>query len=275
MHISLPILAGHVIMGTDAPESMGFKLNQGNSVYINLEPDTRAETDRLFKALAEGGTVEMQLAEQFWGDYFGSLKDKFGTQWMFNCRSKTSGADPGPERFTEPKRRFAEFARAPTCRRRPAAASVRSHPSRKTPMSTVLPASAPATIAAAPPRTRSTTSQFLETAGRWTNRLVGGAALAQFYSAGLAVFGVASFSAHQRVGWLVQLTSLLTMVLLLAARVPFRVSRLAILLFFLGVLQPVLAFAVRATAPWLSALHPVNGVVMLAVCLLLERRLRR
>lgn len=89
MHIALPILAGHMIMGTDAPESMGFTLAQGNNVYINLEPDTRAETDRLFNALGEGGKVEMPLAEQFWGDYFGSLKDKFGTQWMFNCRSKT------------------------------------------------------------------------------------------------------------------------------------------------------------------------------------------
>lgn len=89
MHITLPILAGHHIMGTDAPESMGFKLQQGNNVYINLEPDTRAETDRLFNALADGGTVEMALAEQFWGDYYGSLKDRFGVQWMFNCRSKT------------------------------------------------------------------------------------------------------------------------------------------------------------------------------------------
>ena len=89
MHITLPILAGHMIMGTDAPESMGFKLNPGNNVYINLEPDTRGETDRLFKALSGGGQVEMALAEQFWGDYYGSLKDKFGVQWMFNCRSKT------------------------------------------------------------------------------------------------------------------------------------------------------------------------------------------
>ena len=89
MHCSLPILAGHLIMGTDAPESMGFHLKQGNNVYINLEPDTRTETDRLFKALGEGGTVEMALQEQFWGDYYGSLKDRFGVQWMFNCRSKT------------------------------------------------------------------------------------------------------------------------------------------------------------------------------------------
>jgi PhnB protein len=89
MHVALPILGGHVLMGTDAPESMGFTVSQGNNVYINLEPDTRAETDKLFAALAEGGKVEMPLAEMFWGDYFGSLKDKFGVQWMFNCQSKT------------------------------------------------------------------------------------------------------------------------------------------------------------------------------------------
>ena len=89
MHMALPILGGHMIMGTDAPESMGFKLVQGNNVYINLSPDTRAETDRLFKALADGGRVEMALAEQFWGDYYGSLCDRFGVQWMFNCSSKT------------------------------------------------------------------------------------------------------------------------------------------------------------------------------------------
>ncbi len=53
MHISLPILGGHMLMGTDAPESMGFKVNQGNNVYINLEPDSREETSRLFKALSE------------------------------------------------------------------------------------------------------------------------------------------------------------------------------------------------------------------------------
>jgi PhnB protein len=88
MHVALPILAGHVLMGTDAPESMNFKVRSGNNVYINLEPDTRAETEELFKALSEGGKVEMPLQEMFWGDYFGSLTDKFGVQWMFNCASK-------------------------------------------------------------------------------------------------------------------------------------------------------------------------------------------
>ncbi len=89
MHVELPILAGHVLMGTDAPESMGFKLVTGTAMYINLEPDTRAETERLFNGLADGGTVEMPLQEMFWGAYFGSLRDRFGVQWMLNCASKT------------------------------------------------------------------------------------------------------------------------------------------------------------------------------------------
>jgi PhnB protein len=88
MHVGLPILAGHMLMGTDAPESMGFKVNQGNNVYINLEPDTRAEADRLFGALSAGGKVEMAMQDMFWGDYFGSCVDKFGVQWMVNTSSK-------------------------------------------------------------------------------------------------------------------------------------------------------------------------------------------
>jgi PhnB protein len=84
MHVALPILGGHLLMGTDAPESMGFKLNMGNNVHISLAPDSREEADRLFNALSEGGTVEMPMADQFWGDYFGSLVDKFGVQWMIN-----------------------------------------------------------------------------------------------------------------------------------------------------------------------------------------------
>ncbi len=84
MHVSLPILGGHVLMGTDAPESMGFQLKQGNNVYINLEPDTKEDADRLFGLLSAGGEVEQPMQEMFWGAYYGSCKDKFGVQWMFN-----------------------------------------------------------------------------------------------------------------------------------------------------------------------------------------------
>jgi PhnB protein len=39
-------------------------------------------------ALAEGGTIEAGLKKMFRGDYYGSLKDKFGVQWMLNCTEK-------------------------------------------------------------------------------------------------------------------------------------------------------------------------------------------
>jgi len=89
MHVELPILGGHVLMGTDAPESMGFTVKYGNAIYLNLEPDTRSETRRLFDALAKDGTVETPLQDMFWGAYWGCVKDQFGVNWMFNCVSKT------------------------------------------------------------------------------------------------------------------------------------------------------------------------------------------
>jgi PhnB protein len=88
MHIELPITGGHILMGTDAPEQMGFTVNFGNNVHINLETDTRAETKRLFDALSAGGKVSSELQDMFWGAYFGSCTDKYGVQWMFNCNEK-------------------------------------------------------------------------------------------------------------------------------------------------------------------------------------------
>lgn len=85
MHIELPILGGHLLMGTDAPESMGFQLNMGNNSHICLDIDTREETKKLFEALSAGGQVTMPLDDMFWGAYYGSFTDKFGVNWMVNC----------------------------------------------------------------------------------------------------------------------------------------------------------------------------------------------
>ena len=88
MHVELPLPGGHVLMGTDAPASMGFALTAGNNVHINLEPDTRAEADHLFNGLAAGGKVDTPLQDMFWGAYYGSLTDRFGIHWMVNCAAK-------------------------------------------------------------------------------------------------------------------------------------------------------------------------------------------
>ncbi len=89
MHIELPTLGDHSLMGTDALESMGHTLTFGNNFSINLEPDTRAEADRLYAGLVEGGEATTPLTDMFWGSYFGLLTDRFGVQWMFNCAENT------------------------------------------------------------------------------------------------------------------------------------------------------------------------------------------
>jgi PhnB protein len=84
MHIGLPIGNDQMLMGTDALESLGHKLVQGNNVHISIHPDSKEEADRLFAGLSEGGKIEMQMANQPWGDYYGSFQDKFGVHWMIN-----------------------------------------------------------------------------------------------------------------------------------------------------------------------------------------------
>jgi PhnB protein len=83
MHICLPILGGTNIMGTDMLESMGHKLVIGNNTTINLEPDSKEETDRLYNLLSQGATDCAPMTQQFWG-YWGCCLDRFGIRWMFN-----------------------------------------------------------------------------------------------------------------------------------------------------------------------------------------------
>jgi PhnB protein len=75
---------GHVIMATDALASMGHKMEYGMNMHINLVPSSRAETERIFSELSEGGTIRMPLMEMFWGSLFASFVDKYGINWMLN-----------------------------------------------------------------------------------------------------------------------------------------------------------------------------------------------
>jgi len=83
MHIALPI-GNDVLMASDCVPSMGHVLKVGNNNYISVFPESREEAEKLFNGLSDGGTVEMPLQDQFWGDYFGSFRDKFGVGWMIN-----------------------------------------------------------------------------------------------------------------------------------------------------------------------------------------------
>jgi PhnB protein len=52
-------------------------------VALNMKEP--AEAERIFNALAKGGSIMMPLGETFWAVKFGALTDRFGTPWMINC----------------------------------------------------------------------------------------------------------------------------------------------------------------------------------------------
>lgn len=84
LHVSLPIGNGQFLMASDCLPSQGQVLVVGNNNYISISTDSRAEADRIFNGLSDGGVVEMPMQDMFWGDYFGSFKDKFGVCWMIS-----------------------------------------------------------------------------------------------------------------------------------------------------------------------------------------------
>lgn len=90
MHISLPIGEDGLLMASDTMESMRQEVVQGNNYYISIDPSSKEEADKLFNGLSKGGEVEMPIADQAWGDYFGSFKDKFGIKWMVNYSQQQS-----------------------------------------------------------------------------------------------------------------------------------------------------------------------------------------
>ena len=81
MHTSMTI-GDTVLMGSDAPPDRYHK-PQGFSVSLVLKD--AGEAERIFHALAEGGSVGMPIQKTFWAARFGMLVDKFGIPWIINC----------------------------------------------------------------------------------------------------------------------------------------------------------------------------------------------
>ncbi len=82
MNVQLPILDGHVLMGTDMLQSMGHELKVGNNFSISLDADTRAEADHIYDLLSVNTQSGSGMSEMPWGAYWGSCEDQFGIRWM-------------------------------------------------------------------------------------------------------------------------------------------------------------------------------------------------
>lgn len=84
IHVSMT-LGEQLLMGSDCPPNQ-YEKPAGMAVAINL--DDRDEGERIFKALAEGGTEQMAFGETFWAQGFGMCVDRFGTPWMVSAGGK-------------------------------------------------------------------------------------------------------------------------------------------------------------------------------------------
>ena len=89
-------------MGSPSPKTLG-----GSSVVLNLFMD---DIEKVFnQAVSAGATVTMPLANQFWGDRYGQLKDPFGHTWALGQHVE----DVAPEEMERRGREiFAQMAKA-------------------------------------------------------------------------------------------------------------------------------------------------------------------
>ena len=93
-NIGITLPGGTLLMGTDALESIGQRLTQGNNYYIYVESDSPEEARRLFEGLADGGSVEMDLQRTEWAELYGSLRDRYGVQWMVSYTGEVNFQAP-------------------------------------------------------------------------------------------------------------------------------------------------------------------------------------
>ncbi len=104
----------------------------------------------------------------------------------------------------------------------------------------------------------------------WLARIFLAGLLLQFYLAGTALFGVGSFVPHRMLGSALAILAILFPVLALVGRLGRKRIGLSVLLLVLAIIQVVLP-ALRASAAWIAALHPVNALALMWVSAAIRR----
>lgn len=100
MHAALVLNGGYIFLADDFSASMGQKSETpeslgGSPVTFNIQVD---DADAAWgKAVRAGASITMPLADQFWGDRYGQLKDPFGHKWSI-CQTLRT---PSPEELEE------------------------------------------------------------------------------------------------------------------------------------------------------------------------------
>lgn len=87
MHARFRVNGGAILLSDDFPEFRGgTESPPPDGVTIHLEVDN---ADRWWdRAVSAGATIVMPLADQFWGDRYGQVKDPFGHMWSIGSPVK-------------------------------------------------------------------------------------------------------------------------------------------------------------------------------------------
>ena len=81
MHVHLYLNGSSLMMGDAYPEH-GHPLQKPQAFNLTLQVD---DIDRWWKrAVDAGAEVVMPVADMFWGDRYGQLRDPFGVLWALN-----------------------------------------------------------------------------------------------------------------------------------------------------------------------------------------------
>ena len=87
MHIQLPLTDVVHLMGSDVVEGVSPPVSFGKNFNVMVVANDKAEADRVFALLADGGEVTMPIGNAPWGPYFGMCEDRFGIPWMVSLDS--------------------------------------------------------------------------------------------------------------------------------------------------------------------------------------------
>jgi PhnB protein len=88
MHATLD-LGESTLMGADSPPG---SYEEPKGMHVVLHYKDKAEGERVFQSLAEGGKVEMPFAPTFFATGFGMCVDRFGIPWMVITEQAPDGS---------------------------------------------------------------------------------------------------------------------------------------------------------------------------------------
>ncbi|HEU4478115.1 MAG TPA: VOC family protein [Pyrinomonadaceae bacterium] len=85
LHSTMDV-GGSTLMCADSPPD---SYAEPKGIQVALHFKDTAEGERIFKALSEGGRIDMPFQATFWSPGFGMCADRFGIPWMVNCEGPT------------------------------------------------------------------------------------------------------------------------------------------------------------------------------------------